>query len=245
MQLGHSWSRPLATRKLQDHPWTICASYGMDYPLGMCCSPLYDSSCGRSWSCVRRCGYIVHLHAHSGAAYPADAITAVAPRTKTSDCKPWHTWSFQFNCVANKCNTSAGSVWKIPPSAASWNLDLLQDLLASGSSLLASGSSQIGTMVAAGNDMLKVRKYIFDSCRWGHQDPGNGKFYRKRQCFASNADMSCLCLRCVCHVRHQVVEGHIDAGPLKGTSRARVAGKYPWAFCVEWAKVIKSASGDI
>jgi len=123
-----------------------------------------------------------------------------------------------------------------PPTAASWDLDLLQEFL-------ASGTSQTGPTVVAGNNMLKVEKYIFDSCRWGHQDPGNGKLYRKRQCFASNADLSRLCLRCVCGVRHQIVEGTVDSGPRKGTSRALVAGEYPWAFCVAWANLIKSASG--
>lgn len=127
-----------------------------------------------------------------------------------------------------------------PPTASSWNLDLLRELVASGTTqtgptVVASGTGQLG-------HMLKVEKYIFDSCRWGHEDPGNGKLYRKRQCFASNADLSSLCLRCVCRVRHQVVEGCIDAGPRKGTRRSRVAGEYPWAFCVAWADLIKSAS---
>ena len=97
--------------------------------------------------------------------------------------------------------------------------------------------------MVAGNNMMKVKKYIFDSCRWGLQDPGNGRLYRKRQCFASNADLSPLCLRCVCSVRHQVVEGAVDSGPHKGTRRTFVAGEYPWAFCVAWAGLIKSASG--
>ena len=123
-----------------------------------------------------------------------------------------------------------------PPTASSWNLDLLQELV-------ASGTSQTGPTVVAGNNMLKVEKYIFDSCRWGHQDPGNGKLYRKRQCFASNADLSPLCLRCVCCVRHQLAEGTVDSGPRKGTRRSLVAGEYPWAFCVAWADLIKSASG--
>ena len=34
--------------------------------------------------------------------------------------------------------------------------------------------------VAAGNNMPKVETYLFDSCRWWHQDPGNGKLYRMR-----------------------------------------------------------------
>ena len=108
-----------------------------------------------------------------------------------------------------------------PPTCSSWKLDLLQELVASGTS-------------------QTVEKYIFDSCRWGHQDPGNGKLYRKRQCFASNADLSPLCLHCECCVRHQVVEGAVDSGPRKGTRRSLVAGEYPWAFCVAWADLIKS-----
>ena len=126
-----------------------------------------------------------------------------------------------------------------PPTSASWKLDLVRESVASGTTqtgptVVASGTSQLGLMT-------KVEKYIFDSCRWGHEDPGNGNLYRKRQCFASNADLSSLCLRCVCCVRHQVVEGTIDAGPRKGTRHALVAGEYPWAFCVAWADIIKSA----
>ena len=73
-----------------------------------------------------------------------------------------------------------------PPSAASWKLDLVRELVASGT------TQTLPT--------TKVEKYIFDSCRWGHEDPGNGNLYRKRQCFASNVDLSSLCLRCVCAV---------------------------------------------
>jgi len=132
-----------------------------------------------------------------------------------------------------------------PPTAASWNLDLIQDLLASGSELMLAAVSD-----QAKQQFMQVRRHVFDSCRWGHRDPGNGKLYRKRQCFASNVDLSPLCLRCVCPGRHQVVEGYIDAGARKGARRSRVAGEYPWAFCVEWAKLMKlraasSASGGL
>ena len=89
MQLVHLWSRPLATTKLQDRLWTHGARHGLSYPLGMCFSPPYASSCGRSWLCASPCGYIVHLRAPSGAACPEEPITAVASRTKTSACKPW------------------------------------------------------------------------------------------------------------------------------------------------------------
>ena len=38
-------------------------------------------------------------------------------------------------------------------------------------------------------------------------------------------------------------QGVVDSGPRKGTIRSLVAGEYPWAFCVAWADLIKSASG--
>jgi len=126
-----------------------------------------------------------------------------------------------------------------PPTATSWKLDLLRRLLASGST---QGSPAMA-MLAAGNDGLEpevmpAQRYVFDSCRWDHRDPGNGKLYRKRQCFVSNFNMSPLVLRCHCRERHQVVEGYVESGARRGTSRAKVAGEYPWAFCVEWAKLI-------
>ena len=179
MQLGHLWSRLLATRKLQDHPWTPCASYGMDYPLGMCCSPLYASSCGRSWSCVRRCG----VHCAHPCTFWSSLSRRCNHRSRTEDedlrLQALAHLVFSIQLCRQQMRHQRWFSLEHPPSAASWNLDLLQDLLASGSSLLASGSSQIGTMVVAGNDMLKVRKYVFDSCRWGHRDPGNGKLFRK------------------------------------------------------------------
>ena len=123
-----------------------------------------------------------------------------------------------------------------PPTAASWNLDLLQALLASCSAPTSAAQKSHAAQ--------QVHRYVFDSCRWGHRDPGNNKLYRKRQCFASNADMSSLCLRCMCRERHQVVEGCIDGGARKGMRRAKVAGEYPWEFCVEWAKLVKTCAAS-
>jgi len=81
--------------------------------------------------------------------------------------------------------------------------------------------------LVAGSNMMKVEKYIFDSCRWGHQDPGNGKLYRKRQCCASNADLSPLCLRCVCCVRHQGGRGYCRLWSPQGDKQSTCGRRIP------------------
>ena len=61
-----------------------------------------------------------------------------------------------------------------PQTSFSWNSDLLRALVASGTTqTVASGTSQLG-------HMLKVEKYIFDSCRWGHADPGKWELVQKK-----------------------------------------------------------------
>ena len=72
-----------------------------------------------------------------------------------------------------------------------------------------------------------MKRFTFDSCCWGHRDPGNGKLYEKEQSFASNADMSKLCFTCAGGHDHQKVEGTVPGGPRHGRRRSQVAGEYP------------------
>ena len=91
-----------------------------------------------------------------------------------------------------------------------------------------------------GNNQLSMRSFDFDSCCWGHVDPGNGMLYKKPQRFASNADMSSLCLKCPGGHEHQKVEGVVSGGLRHGERRSVVAGEYPMAFCMAWATLVKS-----
>lgn len=121
-----------------------------------------------------------------------------------------------------------------PARAASWNLDFVQDML---------NGNAVPMMPATGGRQVpstSMRLFHFDSCCWGHVDPGNGMFYKKSQRFASNADMSSLCFKCRGGHAHQVVEGNVSGGPRHGARRSVVAGEYPMEFCVAWAKVIKT-----
>jgi len=122
-----------------------------------------------------------------------------------------------------------------PPQAASWRLDLVQELLAP-----ASGGTGRHTDGGGG-----ATKFVFDSCAWGLADPGNGRLFRKRQCFASNGDMSSLCRKRQCPTRHQIVEGQVSGGPRHGVRRAKIAGEHPVDFCLAWAKVIKHCVVDM
>ena len=76
------------------------------------------------------------------------------------------------------------------PKCASWRMDITRDIL-----------------VAIG-----AAKYLFDSCVWGHRDPGNGKPYKKAQCIASTSNLSTSVRNCNGgsrkHVR-QTVEGMV------------------------------------
>ena len=63
------------------------------------------------------------------------------------------------------------------PPPEPWRRNLVRELVASSTTqtaptVVAYGSSQLG-------HMPMVEKYILDSCRWGHEDPGNGNLYRK------------------------------------------------------------------
>ena len=66
-----------------------------------------------------------------------------------------------------------------PPTASSWHLDLLQDLLASGSSQTLTAQRIPAATLAAGSDS-QVQQHAFDRCRWWHQAPGHGKLYNKQ-----------------------------------------------------------------
>ena len=107
-----------------------------------------------------------------------------------------------------------------PPHCVSWNLDIVKEFTE--------------RELAAGNAALK-----FDSCAWGHKDPGNGKPFLKRQCFASNAQLVGLHRRCSCSPRvHQVVEGTVESGSRKGERRSAISGEYPVEFCNAFAGVV-------
>ena len=124
------------------------------------------------------------------------------------------------------------SSFEQPARAASWDLDIVQDMLR---------GSIVKMMPASGGTGAQPMKlFNFDSCCWGHKDPGNGKLYKKPQRFASNADMSRLCFKCTGGHEHQAVEGVVCGGPRHGQRRSKVAGEYPMDFCMAWAEVIKS-----
>ena len=111
-----------------------------------------------------------------------------------------------------------------PPKCVSWGLDIMKDTLAA----------------------IGAKKFVFDSCPWGHRDPGNRKPYKKPQCIASTADLSCLVRHCRCgkgkHV-HQRVEGLVDVllpGHTKRMRRSTYTGAYPLALCKAWAAAVRA-----
>ena len=107
-----------------------------------------------------------------------------------------------------------------PPHCVSWKLDIVKEFTE--------------RELATGNTALK-----FDSCAWGHKDPGNGKPFLKRQCFVSNTQLIGLHRRCRCSPRaHQVVEGTVESGSRKGELRSTISGEYPVEFCNAFAGVI-------
>ena len=119
-----------------------------------------------------------------------------------------------------------------PPSAASWHLDIVQHMLR---------GSSVAVMPAPGGTGAQPTKcFKFDSCCWGHKDPGNGQLYNKAQLFASNADMSKLLSKRTGYHEHQILEGVVSGGPRRGQRRSQVAGEYPMDFSMDWAKCINS-----
>ena len=108
-----------------------------------------------------------------------------------------------------------------PKAARSWHLDIINELL----------------------QMSAMCRFHFDSCPWGHADPGNHLLYKKPQCFACNGDMSSLCLKCKCNSPHQAVEGCVKGGVRHGERRSVVAGEYPVQFCNAWVALIKHHVG--
>ncbi len=111
-----------------------------------------------------------------------------------------------------------------PPSCRSWHLDIIVDLLAA----------------------IGAEKYGFDTCAWGGRDLGNNLPYRKAQQLASTANLSRLERRCkqpgggYLHAEHQIVQGCVDSGPMKGNRRSVISGAYPMEMCEEWAKIIRT-----
>ena len=104
-----------------------------------------------------------------------------------------------------------------PPSCASWRLDIINELVS-----------------ALAGDVM------FDSCAWGHRDPGNNEPYLKRQRLIGNVSLASLCRRCSCQCKHQTVEGTITCGPRRGAKRSVVAGEYPLEFCRALADLIRA-----
>ena len=111
-----------------------------------------------------------------------------------------------------------------PPKCASWRMDITRDTLAA----------------------IGAKKYFFDSCAWGHRDPGNGKPYKKTQCIASTGDLSSLVRTCTCGSGkgvHQIVEGLVSIllpGATKKMRRSTYAGAYPKELCKAWAEAVHS-----
>ena len=112
-----------------------------------------------------------------------------------------------------------------PPACASWCLDIVTSTLA------ATGATKV----------------VFDSCAWGHRDPGNGKPYKKSQCIASTADLSKLIRHCSCGKQvgiHQRVEGMVSIllpGHARKMRRSTFAGAYPKQLCTAWANIVRAA----
>ena len=104
-----------------------------------------------------------------------------------------------------------------PPACASWRMDITMQTLAA----------------------IGATKHLFDSCAWGHRDPGNGQLYKKPQCIASTGNLSCLERKCSCGSnKHQVVQGVVSIllpGQTKRVRRSTYAGAYPKRLCDAWA----------
>ena len=108
-----------------------------------------------------------------------------------------------------------------PPGCASWPLDIVNEL---------------ATQTLATGDVR------FDSCAWGHRDPGNNRAYLKRQRFVANVPLATLCRRCSCQCAHQRIEGVVGSGARKGLRRSFIAGEYPVDFCHAFAPLVLSHS---
>ena len=104
-----------------------------------------------------------------------------------------------------------------PPGCASWQLDIVEELA---TQTLAAGNAR------------------FDSCAWGHTDPGNARAFLKRQRFIANVPLVDLDRRCSCQCKHQKVEGLVCSGERKGVKRSYIAGEYPSRFCHAFANVV-------
>ena len=108
---------------------------------------------------------------------------------------------------------------RAPPGCASWQLDIVEELA---TQTLAAGNAR------------------FDSCAWGHTDPGNARAFLKRQRFIANVPLVDLDRRCSCQCKHQKVEGMVCSGERKGVKRSYIAGEYPSRLCHAFANVVLS-----
>ena len=117
----------------------------------------------------------------------------------------------------------AGRGWSFghppPPGCASWPLDIVNELA---------------------TQTLAIGDVRFDSCAWGHRDPGNNRPYLKRQRFVANVPLATLCRRCSCQCAHQRLESTVCSGARKGLRRSFIAGEYPIDVCHAFAQLVLS-----
>ncbi len=86
------------------------------------------------------------------------------------------------------------------------------------------------------------KKYAFRSCAWGHRNPGSGRPWQKRQCFAATHSLEALQIPCVCPPgAHDIVQGVIDEGPRRGERCSTVAGEYPPQMCAAFAAIVENS----
>ena len=123
------------------------------------------------------------------------------------------------SCVGTKSEPAGSVPSSTPPGCASWPLDIVKEL---------------ATQTLATGDVR------FDSCAWGHRDPGNNRPYLKRQCFVANVPLATLCRRCSCQCGHQHIKGVVCSGARKGVTRSFIAGEYPVEFCHAFAQLVLS-----
>ena len=79
---------------------------------------------------------------------------------------------------------------------------------------------------------------------WGARDPGNGLAYKKSMRLASDIDLKGLIRKCNGQHVHQIVEGQVCSGLLKGKKRSKISGEYPMELCKAWVKAIHSNIGS-
>ncbi len=105
-----------------------------------------------------------------------------------------------------------------PPRSVAWDLDIMKAMI----------------------DMANMECVETNLCAWGARDPGSGLLYQKAMRFASTFNMKPLARTCPKSHAHQVVEGVVSRGPLKGRSRSAISGQYPMPLCHTWTSLAKS-----